>query len=557
MEKKSYKLIVYLSLFFLILLAVFIFVRSAQKDPDTPDARTRLTHNGVTYLGQGWGIAERQQLSFTSFGSRIIDYAWFIALENAESEQLFRDDSHMAHLGFITEPANQFNPDGLPLGVMRDSDDKDNNWVGLTCAACHSGQVTINDQPIRIDGGQSLINYAQFENDLLAALKATVSQPEKWQRFIVRLQKNQKNLNANSVKEKIATRIRELETRYAMNATQIPYGYGRLDAFGQIFNAVAVEALHIPENTRAPDAPTSFPVLWDASHLDVVQWNASAPNMEPGPLAQNATTALAVYGTVDVLGHGQTYPSSIQIKNLGYIQRKFYKLTAPQWPQDLAGKLDKKLMEQGENIYQQQCLQCHSLVNAKDPKRQLSAVLVPASEVGTDALMVNNFTEGTVKTGELQGKHFALWFGQKFQAQATRLDVVMHVTAGALIHHPWDSLCSVIKEFAHHKTSHANPAINYYKARPINGIWASAPYLHNGSVPTVYDLLLPAAQRPTQFFVGNRELDRVKLGNQTLETESASLFDTSLKGNSNVGHEYGTQLNEADRIALLEYIKSL
>jgi hypothetical protein len=350
MKKKSYKLIVSLSLCCLIIFVTFFLICRMRQDPDAPDAHTTFTHNGVTYLGQGWGITERQQLSFTSFGSHIINYAWFIALEDAQSEQLFRNNSHMTQLGFITEPANQFNPDGLPIGVVRDSDDKDNIWVGLTCAACHTGQITINSQPIRIDGGQSLINYTQFEIELLAALNATLTQPEKWQRFIARLQQAQKNIDVNRVKQQIETRARELDIRYAINATQVPYGYGRLDAFGQIFNAIAVEVLHIPENKRAPNAPTSFPVLWDASHLDVVQWNGTAPNMEPGPLVQNATTALAVYGTVDVLGHGQTYPSSIHVKNLGYIQRKFYKLSAPQWPKDLAGKLDKKLIKQGETM---------------------------------------------------------------------------------------------------------------------------------------------------------------------------------------------------------------
>jgi len=557
MKNKSYKLIVCLGFFCLIVVVIYIFIRNIHQDPYAPDAHTTFTHNGVTYLGQGWGLAERQQLSFTSFGSRMIDYAWFIALENADSEELFRDNAHLEKLGFITDAANQFNPDGLPIGVTRDSDKNGNTWIGLTCAACHTGQVTVNSHPIRIDGGQSLINFTQFEIELLASLKATLTQPEKWQRFISRLQHKQKNLDENLIKIQIEQRVHEFDIRHAINATQVPYGHGRLDAFGQIFNAIAVEALRIPENKRSPNAPTSFPVLWDASHLDVVQWNASAPNMEPGPLAQNATTALAVYGTVDVLGHGQTYPSSIQIKNLGYIQRKYYKLTAPKWPKELAGKLDKELIKKGEIIYQQQCLQCHTLVNSEDPNRQLSAVLVPANEVGTDSLMVNNFNEGTVKTGELEGKHFVLWFGQKFKAEAKRLDVVMHVTAGALLHHSWDSLCAVIKEFAHNKTSHADSAIEYYKARPINGIWASAPYLHNGSVPTVYDLLLPVAQRPTQFFVGNRELDRVKVGNQTLEVDEASLFNTNEEGNSNAGHEYGTQLNESDRMALLEYIKSL
>lgn len=555
MQKKRYKPIVYVIVIFVVLIGLLFWW--CRRDSISPDAHRTLTHKGIVYLGQGWGIAERQQVSFTSFGSRIVNYDWFLALENAQSNELFRSDTNMARLGFLTESANTFNPDALPLGVTRDSDDRGNSWVGLTCAACHAGEVVIKGQPIRIDGGQSLIDYTKFETELLDALKATLAQPEKWQAFIARLQQTQKNIDPNIVKQQITIRINELEIRHAINATTVPYGHGRLDAFGQIFNAVAVEALNIPENKRVPDAPTSFPVLWDASHLDVVQWNASAPNTEPGPLAQNATTALAVYGTVDVLGHTNTYPSSIKIKDLGYIQSKFYKLTAPKWPSDIAGKLDEKLLVQGEKIYSQQCIQCHSLVDSTDAKRQLTAVVVPIKEVGTDPRMANNFTEGTVKTGELEGKHFALWFGKKFAAEATRLDVVMHVTLGALIHHPWDSFCSLVKEFASNKTSELDPKELYYKARPINGIWASAPYLHNGSVPTVYDLLLPVAQRPAQFFVGNRELDTFKVGNQTAELNGTSLFDTSLPGNSNSGHEYGAHLTEPERMALLEYIKSL
>ncbi len=555
MQKKRYKTIAYVIVIFVVLIGLFFWWY--RRDSISPDAHRTLTHKGIVYLGQGWGITERQQVSFTSFGSRIINYDWFLALDNAQSNELFRSDVNMARLGFLTEPANTFNPDGLPVGVTRDSDGKGESWVGLTCAACHAGQVVIKGQPIRIDGGQSLIDYASFETELLAALKATLAQPEKWQSFIARLQQTQKNIDSNTIKQQITTRINELEARYAINATNVPYGHGRLDAFGQIFNAVAVEALNIPENKRVPDAPTSFPVLWDASHLDVVQWNASAPNKEPGPLAQNATTALAVYGTVEVLGHASTYPSSIKIKDLGYIQREFHKLTAPKWPGEFAGELDEKLLVQGEKIYAQQCMQCHSLVDSTDAKRQLTAVVVPAKEVGTDPRMVNNFTEGTVKTGELEGKHFALWFGKKFAAEATRLDVVMHVTLGALLHHPWDSFCAFVEEFASNKTRELDSTQLYYKARPINGIWASAPYLHNGSVPTVYDLLLPAAQRPVQFFVGNRELDTVKVGNEIAEVEGTSLFDTGLPGNSNSGHEYGTQLTEPERMALLEYVKNL
>ena len=522
----------------------------------TPTPEPVVLTEGKIFLHQGWTPAERQEVYYRSFGSRLLDYETFLALEQADNDTLFRDNANMSRLGFIPEASNYYNPDGLPVGVTRDSDSK-NSWVGFTCAACHTGQATFKNKTIRIDGGQSQLNYGLFETELLAALQATYSQPEKWQRFFARMQLRQKKLNADMVKQNIATRITELTNRYAMNATDVPYGHGRLDAFGQIFNAIAVEALKIPENKQAPDAPTSFPVLWDASHLDVVQWNSSAPNTEPGPLAQNATTALAVYGTVEVLGHSLGYPSSTNIKNLGHIQSIFYKLTAPVWPQSVMGKLDANLVAQGEKIYRHQCLQCHSLVDAHDPKRQIAAVNIPATEVGTDSRMVDNFYNGSVKTGELQGKHFALWFGDRFGAEASRLDVVMHVTAGTLVNNPIDSLRAIITEFAKNKSAELTKGVRYYKARPINGIWSSSPYLHNGSVPTVYDLLLPPAQRPAQFYVGNRELDNVKVGNRSEEVVGTNLYDTTLPGNSNAGHEYGTPLSEPERMALLEYIKTL
>ena len=114
-----------------------------------------------------------------------------------------------------------------------------------------------------------------------------------------------------------------------------------------------------------------------------------------------------------------------------------------------------------------------------------------------------------------------------------------------------------------------------YKARPLNGIWATAPYLHNGSVPTLYDLLLPASKdqagadgesRPVTFKVGQREFDPQRVG---LKTDKGDVFDTRLPGNTNVGHEYGavpstlpdgTRLrafNREERLDLLEYLKSL
>jgi hypothetical protein len=87
-----------------------------------------------------------------------------------------------------------------------------------------------------------------------------------------------------------------------------------------------------------------------------------------------------------------------------------------------------------------------------------------------------------------------------------------------------------------------------------DGVWARGPYLHNGSVPTLYDLLLPAAQRPVEFFRGCSVLDEKKVG---WACTSGFLYRTTLPGNGNQGHEYGTKLSDDERWALLEYMKGL
>lgn len=93
-----------------------------------------------------------------------------------------------------------------------------------------------------------------------------------------------------------------------------------------------------------------------------------------------------------------------------------------------------------------------------------------------------------------------------------------------------------------------------YKARPLNGIWATAPYLHNGSVPTLDQLLTPAADRMDKFYVGSREFDPVNVGFDT--QQGVFLFDTHQPGNSNAGHDFGFK-EPLKRKALIAYLKTL
>jgi hypothetical protein len=106
-----------------------------------------------------------------------------------------------------------------------------------------------------------------------------------------------------------------------------------------------------------------------------------------------------------------------------------------------------------------------------------------------------------------------------------------------------------------------------YRARPLNGIWATPPFLHNGSVPNLYQLLSPQPERPDRFWSGSRLFDPDSIGFSTDSIEGGFLFHTSLPGNSNEGHVFddlpdvrgviGSRLTEEERWAIIEYLKQL
>ncbi|UTA48165.1 di-heme-cytochrome C peroxidase [Simiduia sp. 21SJ11W-1] len=523
----------------------------------SPAERHAHTPSGLLLLDQNWDDATRNKAWFTSFGSRVMPESWFLALEQPGRNTPFNNPQYLEAFGFAVPGASEANPNNLAIGLTVTPEREGHQWLGLGCSACHSGQVFYKNTRIHIDGGAALLDFQAFEQAAIEALEETLSTPEKFARFASRLQAAE----PEALRTEVGNWASTLRARQHTNRTQSHYGYGRLDAFGQIFNAVAADFLNIPENRRDPNAPVSYPVLWDASHLDLVQWNASAPNAGPGPLIQNATTALAVFGHLNVSAEhsGLGYPSTIEMENLGPIQDQWYQLSAPQWPENVLGKIDKTLAAQGESIYARECLQCHTLSDRNNPKRILKSTAVDIAAVGTDPTMAQNFTSATAKTGAFEGKKVLFAAGDVIGETAPTIELVAHAAVGALLHHPlaatWQAALS------NHKVEKAPlyHAPHYYKARPLSGIWSSAPYLHNGSVPTLHAMLSGPAARPAQFPVGKVEFDPIKVGLSTnmLDENQAHTFDTTLPANSNAGHLYGTALTEAEKHALLEYLKTL
>lgn len=557
----------------------------------------------LVYLKQGWSADERQDFYHLTQGSQLVPYTWFLALEQADSQELFRTNSHLERLGYLSQrPHAKRNPDGLPIGFTKDQNrdvsyrmkkgflgpgyeitdyPSTNQWFGLTCAACHTNDIHVNGKVIRIDGAPPLIDHETLLAELAAALSATNADNEKFTRFAKRVGE------AAGLKEDLEAYTEAIVNSVKRNKADYPYGFGRLDAFGAILNQVCETALEIPENHRVSNAPVSYPFLWNTPHLDWVQWNGAVAN----PIGRNVGEVLGVYGHLKLTGTPTTgqFGSSANILNLGQLERWLTKLSAPQWPERYLGKIDADKAKQGEALYAANCVGCHGIRDAErkfpmtEPnrfgKRFIRIHMVPLQEIGTDELMAKNFADRTAKPGALRPfLHETLRDAPEVPGAAllniaTRMVIELKL---AEMQPPLDDQQKLeLTGYRDPDPAVRPPNIRAYKARPLDGVWATAPYLHNGSVPNLYQLLLPAEQRVKTFYVGNREFDPVNVGFRTAPYQDGFQFHTEtadgkpIPGNSNAGHSGGNytqtkakdaswhDFTDAERWALVEYIKTL
>jgi hypothetical protein len=519
-------------------------------------------------------------------GSRLVPYSWFLALEQPGTAALFRDPAHLARLGFLTQKANPFNPDGLPVGFVKDPrrDDEKVDWFGFTCAACHTAEIHHNSTAFRIDGAPGQGDLDSFLTALTAALKATLDDPAKFERFAGKVLGAEPTArNRAELRDQLETIHRARREYDAINRPPHSYGFARLDAFGRIVNSLIVSGVNSGDasQAKAPDAPVSYPFLWDAPHHDYVQWNASARNRLAGSpelagLGRNVGQVIGVFGEVRVSEpHTATvltgYKSSVRVPDLIRLEQLVRKLQSPRWPDEFP-PIDEGKRKAGEALFVQYCQKCHAPIDRTDPDRAIVAVKTPIKALGTDPLMAANFANRKGKTGRLEGRRAFFVSGERFGKEASAEAMLVHTVVAVIMGSPWSQYDGVdFSELRDRKdTVTTDPeALMVYRARPLNGIWATAPYLHNGSVPNLYQLLLPAEQRVEEFTVGRREFDPVNVGFKLDPFDAGFRFRTHdekgqpIPGNSNAGHEYGTgrdglpALTDDQRRQLVEYLKSL
>ncbi len=251
------------------------------------------------------------------------------------------------------------------------------------------------------------------------------------------------------------------------------------------------------------NAPADFPSIWNQKHKRGMQlhWDGNNTVVEE----RNKSAA---FGT-------GTTPPTIDLKAISRVEAWIEEVKQPPYPYPI----DAALSARGAAVYQKYCLSCHG-ASGKDFSGDKVGKVTPIAAVGTDRRRLDSYTY------TLAVNQSTLYAGYPHR-------------------------------FTHFRKTYG------YANMPLDGVWLRAPYLHNGSVPTLRDLLEPAAKRPQMFYRGYDVYDAQNVGFVSTVAEEQGRkffrFDTSVVGNSNAGHEgpaYGTDLPAEDKAALLEYLKT-
>jgi hypothetical protein len=468
-------------------------------------------------------------------------------------------------------------PVGITVSRSRNAAIVGIETMGFNCAACHVGELTYHDKHVRIDGAPSLINLQAYQIELKDSLDAAMKNPGELVALIVAMEKQQNTPNTpsdqeagkyagesavqgaanveaapnrdsafHSVSSAVADATRpvpkstfeeRLKEDIALLKARLAYlkngkllvdgtepGPGRVDAFG------AARNLLFPQYAVKMQSPVSFPFIWNVpdnigrkpADFGWIHYDGDTNSI----LERNIGQSLGMGAVFDP----KTYESTLRIGNLHRLEVLTHKLQPPKWPADVLGAIDEAKAQTGAQIFNEKCAGCH--------QDKMFAQI----QIGTDPNRANSFGQ---PVGKIPFPNAVAPILDGLKKRAFVDDGISPVDQAGM---------------------DANPAVwratAQYLARPLNGIWATGPYLHNGSVPTLYDLLHPD-QRPVKFAMGNREFDPAKVGYRSeLDATGPNfwIYDTTQPGNSNIGHNgdaFGTSLPEDQKSALVEYLKKL
>lgn len=415
-----------------------------------------------------------------------------------------------AAFGFVTEPgANR--PVGFSKRRVLGFD-----LFGMNCAVCHAGTVRATpDSPRQVVLGMpsntvDLQAYFRFlfacANDPRFSVEAVMAKIHEagdldWYElaFYPRA--------VAQFRDEI--RGQQQKVAYWEWVDRFPrFGPGRIDTFN------SVKVLSVDQPVGDWVGTNDFPSIWHQRprRQMLMHWDGNNGKMEE----RNISAAIGA----GVQAPNAVHPdvkSTLDEPSMARVADWILDLAPPPFPRS---RIDAGKLPRGEQAFRDKCWSCHGMAADRQTFGDKVGTIVPLVDpmLNTDPHRLNSFTPALS-------------------------DAMNTIGLG----HPW--------RFSHFRKTDG------YANSPLDGVWLRGPYLHNGSVPTLRDLLRPPPARPKKFYRGSDVYDWTNVGfDSTTPAEGGRRFfevDTARPGNGNGGHTYGVDLSDADKDALLEYLKTL
>lgn len=494
----------------------------------------------------GWKKQDLQFFLHGSMSTEIFPEAVLRAFIKTYPELFPTHD--LTHLGLIPDPTF-----GWPIGFSRTKVKHLGGLsaVGINCASCHVAQINSAGKTIEILGTTSHFDVEAFFGSVLIATFKT-SEPDNMRKFL-QFYVGETNPVHGDHAETAVNRVWQTQEAKVVSAIKAdPFGAnnvapadlhaltptdvhieisgldkGEIDlaqtahAILQLFHNIRA-ALHVPDqpphkpppasgpgrndafgllsagllNAPQPYAPTKFGLVWNVGQRHWVHWDGNTNS----PIARNLLASLGLGAPIH--GHRSDLDFAV-IKRQTDLSEL---IKPPAYP----GPIDQGAARRGAPLFEANCNGCHG--GPESDKR-----LYSIAEVGTDPHRAELFTQQ-------QADRF-----NKFLAEFEALGYEAPKEVGVR-------------------------STGKYWAATLNGVWARSPYLHNGSVRTMQELLTSPGERPKTFHRGSRVYDQQAMG---FTDQGAYVLDTTTSGNSNSGHDYGTRLSRDAKRDLIEYLKTL
>jgi cytochrome c5 len=505
--------------------------------------------------------------------------------------------------------------------------------VGTNCALCHSGAIDYKGKTYKIDGSPSVMNVRGFFQDMSKSTASILASEEQMVLFLKRLNVAEPEKRAKELHTLFYTRLAEdtyglfkagtlsakitlakakylkdtkrffkgqkaiaetleklLRVTYGLSDTddigdlklrmkylgnlmvgtdpkigETTSGYDRTDAFGRIGNLVLRG-----DDPVGYTAPVSLPWIWGLKYMALIHYNGNTNSV----ILRNVGQSLGL-GAIVTSGKGD---STVNVHNLDRLEHLVHKIQVPDWNTVFAGvtelQINQELASRGKQVYEKNCQGCHESNHFVGPNRQLREYhIIPLEKLGTDPNAAHNAVKAVGQVafensifygvGGLKARYYAV---NKI-SDAQQAEMEFRSLRGNEFFRDTLNGFNRQEEFKNNYGDIEQGA--GYKARHLSGAWSTPPFLHNGSVPNMWELLQMPEKRPKIFEVRSREFDPKNLGFKYARITYVSggylpckkgedlCFDTAVTGNSNQGHYYGTSLADSDKWALIEYLKVL